>query len=55
MELRVVFVLFLITSPDRPVRSELFDRLRYPGPQEGLSGGIYRFPLSQVSRCFAAC
>lgn len=43
MELRFLFVLFLITSADRPARSELFYRLRYPGPQEGLSRGIYRF------------
>jgi len=43
MELKFLFVLYLITSPDRPVPSELFYRLRYPGPQEGLSGGIYRF------------
>jgi hypothetical protein len=43
MELRFLYVLFLITSPDRPAHNELFYRLRYPGPQEGLSGGIYRF------------
>jgi len=43
IELRFLFVLFLIISPDRPVPSELFYGLRYPGPQEGLSGGIYRF------------
>jgi hypothetical protein len=42
-EIRFLCVLFLITSPVGPVRRELLYRLRYPGPQEGLNGGIYRF------------
>jgi len=49
MELRVLLVLFFIRSPDRPVPSGLFYRLRYPGPQEGLSGGIYCFLFHKFS------
>jgi hypothetical protein len=46
MELRFLFVLFLMTSLDRPFPSELFCRLRCPGPPEVLSGGIYRFSFT---------
>ena len=44
-----LFYFYLFTSPDRPVRSELFYRLRYRGPQEDLSGGIYLFTFHKFS------